>query len=207
MRKNTFFIAAILFLTIFLATFSIYLLRYNLKLKSELSSLRNGACELLRTENLLLKEGFFHSYDFSFFHLNLSKPIYNKSSDSTSILLQSKDKTTLVLLYNAKGCGTCFQEHVGMVESISAIKNIETLIGVEGLNERDFKIFIDQHGLSENTYRLPNDFYEGFQNSSIIYFLVHKGKAVCFYAPSDSFPSLTTDYYDKIDNIVKYMVH
>ncbi|MDD2197763.1 MAG: hypothetical protein PHW91_11325 [Bacteroidales bacterium] len=161
---------------------------------------------MIRIENKLLKEGFFHSYDFSFFHLDLDKTIYTNNNDGTSISFQSKDKTTLVLLINAKGCSTCFQEHLNMVESINTTRKFGALIGIEGFNERDFNIFIDQNGLSENTYRLPNNFYEGFQNSSIIYFLVHKGEATCFYAPSDSFPSLTADYYDKIDNIVKYMV-
>lgn len=202
MKKNAFFIAAILFLI----TLSIYLLNYNSKLKSK-HTLKNGSCESIRIENILLKEGFFHSYDFSFFNLDLNKTIYTNYNDSTSISFQSKDKTTLVLLINAEGCSTCFQEHINMIESINTSRKFEVLIGIEGFSERDFNIFINQNGLSEYIYRLPNNFYRGFQNSSIIYFLVHKGKAVCFYAPSDSFPSLTTDYYDKIDNIVKYTGH
>ncbi len=64
MKKTYVFLGSIVILIIFL-TFSIFNI---LSLKSELFRYSN-----LRTENILLKEGFFHSYDYEGIRIDFSQ--------------------------------------------------------------------------------------------------------------------------------------
>jgi len=157
--------------------------------------------ERLRVENYLLKEGFFHSCDFSFIPLELDQSFPNILGPVNLHDLSENDHT-LFLFVNPSACLPCVPEHLEDIKSFAEKNDINVVIGIEGMNEREFNIFVKQHKVELIAYRLPDGFYSGFYINPIVYFLKKGDHIGCFYAPSPSFPSLTHDYFNLIRGII-----
>lgn len=156
----------------------------------------------LRIENILLKEGFFHSYDFETINVDFENQIKDINQENYSLSELTKGETTVVLMIYAGSCNNCVEENIKYVKKLEKDTGFNVLIGIAGMKNRRFKAFVSNHKIGKIAYQIPDDYFEGFKYSPIVYFLVTEDLDTrCFYAPSDAFNELTQDYFSKIKMI------
>jgi hypothetical protein len=170
--------------------------------KKTISRLRQVPLEAenRRIENILLKEGFFHTYDFEDISIDYSVFVHNVKGDTKKLEEVFSEKNTIVLFMSVGSCN-CEYDNIKAIQDIRKKSNI--VIGIDGLTMKVFKSFVSQHNIEEIAYLLPNGLFEGFKINPAVYFVVDKNlNSKYFYAPSMAFPDLTKIYLDKVRNIV-----
>ncbi|MDD3687488.1 MAG: hypothetical protein PHE56_12065 [Bacteroidales bacterium] len=179
------------------------LLYTNYKLRINIShAVDNTHLQNLRVENILLKEGFFHSYDYSTISIDMERRLLNHKSDSLNLREIAKGKITLALFLNIGSCGSCYMESIRNLKSLINTAKLNVMIGIGGLNQREFKAFVQTNKIEEFAYLMPDTFFSGFKINPVVYFVIDKNyRTTCFYAPSDVFPELTNDYFLKVCNL------
>ncbi|NHB69967.1 hypothetical protein [Perlabentimonas gracilis] len=187
-------------------TFSVavtLLLYTNYKLRIKISqNLDNAQLHSLRVENILLKEGFFHSYDYSTISIDMERKLFNHKSDSLNLREITKDKLTLALFINIGACSSCYMESIHRVITLINEAKLDVMIGIGGLNQREFNAFVLTNKVEEYAYFIPENFFSGFKINPVVYFVIEKNfRTNCFYAPSDVFPELTNDYFLKLTDL------
>ncbi len=159
----------------------------------------------LRMKNIILEEGFFHSYDFEGLSVDFYGYIKDYKNDSSNLAQIAKSKTTLVLLIYAESCNKCEDENINAVKKFKKNYKSNVFIGIAGLNDRRFKAFVTNHEIQDIAYHIPDGYFEGFKFNPIVYFLVtDQLETRCFYAPSDIFPGLTQSYFLKIKRLYNF---
>ena len=158
----------------------------------------------LRQENILLKEGFFHTYDYEDAAIDFRMPVYD--IDGNMVWLQDKliGKDWLAL-YISAGRGSCASCIVNNMEFIQKLQNmnLNLFVCVEGLDEREFLIFTNQYGIEDISYRIHDFAFPGKEFSPALFFIVDRNlNCKYFYAPSPLLPELTEIYYESIDGRV-----
>ncbi len=158
----------------------------------------------LRQENILLKEGFFHTYDYEDAAIDFRMPVYD--IDGNMVRLQDKliGKDWLAL-YISAGRGSCASCIVNNMEFIQKLQNmnLNLFVCVEGLDEREFRIFTNQYGIEDISYRIHDFAFPGKEFSPALFFIVDRNlNCKYFYAPSPLLPELTEIYYESIDGRV-----
>ncbi|MDR0989148.1 MAG: hypothetical protein LBM06_06780 [Prevotellaceae bacterium] len=166
-----------------------------------------SACAKARAESILLKEGFFHMYDFEKLSINASTPVQN----GQGIVMPFKDaiaeENKLLLFVQPTNCLSCVSENINAITS-SALKN-KVVICVNGLGESDFKIFAKKHNIVDNAYRIPDSFFQGFAIQPVIFCVIdaEDHSLHFFYSPSIHLPEITTLYLDRISPLFKDKKH
>jgi hypothetical protein len=154
-----------------------------------------------RVENILLKEGFFHTYDFENISIDYSVSVYNITDGNTKRLEDMFSGKNSIVLFMSVGSCNCWYDNIKAIQDIRKKSNV--VIGIDGLTMREFKSFVSQNNIKEIAYLLPDGIFEGFKINPVVYFVVDKNlNSKYFYAPSIAFPDLTKIYLDKIKNMV-----
>lgn len=195
-RKNVLLIA----LTIVVVIASISLVGINRNLRVKLRDSVNETSSI-KVENILLKEGFFHSYDFEVLPFDDSRMVYDHQNNALPFSDVIGNETTLVLFANVNSCGACSASHIERIKALQSTTKLKVVLGIDGMDERSFRAYVLNNNLEAFAYRLSESFYSGFQHSPVFYFVADGLKRTCFYAPSDAFPSLTDVYYDKLNTM------
>ncbi len=158
--------------------------------------------EKMRVENILLKEGFFQSYNYENTFIDYSAYVSNANDETIKLQDLLSDKNCLILFMRVGSCRDCMYDNIEFVKDLKK-KNVNVLIGVEGLTVREFKSFINQYELENMAYRLPDNFFPQFEVNPVVYFVVGENlKSKYFYAPSLVFPDLTKEYFNIIEILV-----
>ena len=153
-------------------------------------------------ENILLKEGFFHSYDFEDITINYSDSVYGFNDKKVKIEDLFHNKNSLAVFMSVGSCN-CVYDNMEIIQKIKQKSNV--VICIDGLSKKDFRAFVLQYNIEEISYLLPERFFDGFVYNPIVYFVIDRSlKAKYFYAPSMAFPELTTDYLQKINSMIKF---
>jgi hypothetical protein len=157
--------------------------------------------EKRRVENILLKEGFFHSYDFEDLSIDYSTFVYNANGDTVSLRELFSGKKTIVLFMSVGSCNFCAGDNIKAIRDLR--KTSDIMIGIDGLTMREFKSFVSQNNIKENVYCLPDRLFDGFNINPVVYFVVDENlKSKYFYAPSVVFPDLTKIYLEKMERML-----
>jgi hypothetical protein len=192
-------------IVIFIITIALFLLVLSKQRNSDKET--NSHIENLRVENILLKEGFFHSYDFKDFEVNFQKSIYTYNGDSINFNNISESNPTIFLLIDHGGCSDCYLNNITAIKDFYEKTKINTVIGIMGMDKRSFRAFAINNNIESYCYLLPNGFYDGFHLNSIIYFVLDNFSLCCFYSPSYVLPSLTESYLLKIEDLYSSSKH
>jgi len=171
------------------------------KTMSQLTQVHNEM-EAKRVENILLKEGFFHMYDFENISIDLSIPVRNINGDTTILKNLLEGENTLVLFIRVGSCNSCINSNLDFIRNVN--KEMKVLLGLSGLTMNEFKSFVSQNNLKDTLcYLLPDERFEGFKINPIVYFVVDVNlRTKYFYAPSIVFPELTKIYIDKVQTMI-----
>ncbi len=196
--KTKVLLFSLLFSGLFLLVFILVVFLFHKKTANKIAREPSVELNLIRKENALLREGFFHSYDYSFIPIPLTETITDFFEKPTSLQTLVRDKSTLILLANPLMCSPCVPIHVKAIFDFANQKRVNIIIGIEGLSSRQFQAFVSQNQIEKYAFLLPEGFYSGLQISPIVYFVSKNGIQGFFYAPSDNFPELTQDYFDVI---------
>lgn len=194
MRKTYILIGIliILFISLIFLTFDV------LSLKSDLHNSGN-----LRTENILLKEGFFHSYDFEDVNIDFKQKIINSDLKEVTLKDVVNDKNTIALFIDVSSCDICTYNNIKKIKEFKHDSKVNILIGISGLDKRQFNSFVHSNKIIDDSYLIPEYYFSGFKNNPVVYFTIDSScNLKYFYAPNDIFPSLTDDYLSKIHNIL-----
>lgn len=190
--KYKYYIITIIILFIAFAISS-YIAIKTIKEKESLSE-----CGSLRVQNILLKEGFFHSYDFSRYPLDLNMQVTDASFNNAP-LSSYINGPTLFLFIDATGCNKCIMENIYRIKKFKKTCKIPIIVGVQTEDYSLFRSLVLQNNIDKYSFMLPTKWYEGFKLNPIFYFVADKYlNTNCFFAPSDAFPSLTDDYFQKV---------
>jgi len=155
----------------------------------------------LRIENILLKEGFFHSYDFEGIKINFTQKIFNSNLQEITLNDIIKNKATLVL-FIMRGCDKCIYDNIKKIKEFRHNSKLNVIIGIAGLDKRQFKSFVHNNKIKNYSYLIPDDYFSGFKINPVVYFVIDSSHNLkYFYAPNYLFSTLTNDYLTKIINI------
>lgn len=199
MKNKTITISLSLFILSAVIIFSIVEYR---KLAKKYNQLYGGN-EAIRVENTLLKEGFFHSYDYETVPINFTSYVQNYKLDS--ILLNSilQYKKTLILFVHVESCTGCTYENIKRIKKLQKDSELDILIGIEGLSFRKFQAFVSNNDIKDFAYRLPDRFFQGFYLNPVVYFVVDETlETRYFFAPSNIYPQLTQEYFNKLQRML-----
>jgi len=155
----------------------------------------------MRVENILLKEGFFHSYDFEDIVVDCFSLFTNYEGDSINLAKIVSGEDKLIVFMNVGTCNCVFDN----LDLLGDLKKEKIILGIDGLSNKEFKAFVSQNNIKDIAYLLPNNFYKGFEISPIIYFVLDKDLHVKYhYAPSLAFPELTDMYLKKVSTLINF---
>lgn len=194
--KKTYILSGVI---VILIVSLIFLIFYILSLKSDLSSFSN-----LKTENVLLKEGFFHSYDYEGIEVDFAQKIFNSDLQEVTIDSIINNENTLVLFVNVSACDKCTYDNIKRMKEIKGNTKLDIFIGISGLDKRQFNSFVHNNKILDDAYLIPDYIFSGFRINPVVYFVIDSSHNLkYFYAPSDIFPTLTDEYFSKINNLCK----
>ena len=194
MKNRVLFISIISFLTtgIILNTIK------NRKLINKYNQLY-GVTNSIREENTLLREGFFHFYDFETVSINFSGCVQDYKLDYVDFKKLLKKDYTLVLFIHVESCNSCTYENIKSIKKLHKDSKLNVLICIEGLNTRKFEAFVSNNDISDIAYLLPDGTFGGFYLNPVVYCVVDKSlNTKYFFSPSNIYPDLTQDYFSKI---------
>lgn len=158
--------------------------------------------EQMRWENILLKEGFFQSYNYENTIVDYSTYISNADDEIIKLQDLLSSKNSLILFIRVGSCRDCIYNDIKFLKDLKK-KKMNVLVGVEGLTVREFKSFIHQYELEDVAYYLHDDFFPEFDINPVVYFVVDENlKSKYFYTPSLAFPDLTKDYFNIIERYI-----
>jgi hypothetical protein len=192
--KKTYILSGVIIILIISLIFLIFDV---LSLKSDLYSFSN-----LKTENVLLKEVFFHSYDYEGIEINFSQKIFDSNLQEITFIDIIKNENTLVLFINVSACDRCTYDNIKRIKDIKHKSKLNIFIGISGLDKRQFNSFVHNNKISDDSYLIPDNIFSGFRINPVVYFVIDSSHNLkYFYAPNDIFPTLTDDYFSKINNL------
>ena len=152
----------------------------------------------LRTENILLKEGFFHTYDYEGAAVDYSIPVFDLSGNAVYLndILRGKNWIAMYISAGQGGCASCIADNMEFIKRLQKDK-VNFFVCVEGLEDREFRIFTEQYDIEDNAYSIYDFAFPKKGLSPVVLFVVDS-ELNCryFYAPSPWFPDLTYDYYE-----------
>jgi hypothetical protein len=193
-------VLVIVFFCAFIANLIVIFYQHK-KVKSLLEEIQQPV-EKMRWENILLKEGFFQSYNYENTVIDYSDYVSNVNDESIKFQDLLSDKNWLILFMSVGSCRDCMYDNIEFIKDLKK-KKVNVLIGIEGLTVREFKSFINQYELENIAYRLPDNFFPQFSINPAVYFVIDKNlRSKYFYAPSLAFPDLTKDYFDIIERFI-----
>jgi hypothetical protein len=96
--------------------------------------------EKRRVENILLKEGFFHMYDFEDISIDYSVFIHNVNGDTKRLEELFSGKNSIVLFMSVGSCNSCVYDNIKAIRDLRKTSNI--MIGIDGLTVREFKAYV-----------------------------------------------------------------
>lgn len=185
---------AVLIVVLFAAICLLYV--SNRRYKASIDSLRHRP---YLVENNLLKEGFFHSYDFENLQIETNTEVFSSSGDSVTLANLVADGRAVFLFAHTAACGACSFDNIDRIMRFSREQGFKVLIGIAGMSEKDFSSYVQNNGLEEIAFRLPSGFFREFEISPVVYFVMEPdGNVHYFYAPSNLLPELTSLYFEKI---------
>ena len=194
MKTNIFLIIIILIL----ACFTVILLYKN----SIAPNNYYGELQSIRVENTLLREGFFHSYDFEALTLNPDRPLLNYHGDSSTLKDMVQGSKALVMFMHVPSCEQCNFENLRKIKDLIAKNNNNIFIGLSGIGQRHFKSFVLNNDIKDHAYLLPVDYFEGFHINPIVYFVIFEDSRMrYFFSPANIYPQLTEDYFRKLSDM------
>jgi len=196
--KNRYFFIVFLFLSLLLIA-TIFKGKIFSMTQNNIDSIEHNQS---RFENNLLKEGFFHSYDFETININFDEFIIDANGNPYTLNDLSSNAATVVLFVHPESCNKCVSANIKRISEFQS-SGLNTVIIIGGLKNRDFKAYVASYGISDIAYSMPDGYFEGFRFSPIVYCVANNSEACCFYAPSEMLPELTNNYYEKINLIFK----
>ena len=196
MKRNIKILIVIFIVLVIIADITVIIYQYCAirRLSSDLPA----ATMELRMENNLLKEGFFHTYDYEGASVNFDFPIYDVSANAINPhdLLEGENWLALFISAAPDSCRECLLSNI---EFIKNVKEENIFVGIEGLSQKDFQIFVKEYGLENIAYRVYNYAFSAFQVNPAVFFIIDQDlQCKYFFAPSPAFPDLVNDYYGVI---------
>lgn len=158
----------------------------------------------LRQENILLKEGFFHTYDYEGATIEYKLPVYDAKGNKTKFSDVVRGKSSIVL-FASMGAGSCRDCVFNNIEFIKKQKDINAVICIEGLSQKEFEIFAYQQGIEDIAYLVNRYMFTKLDINPVVYFVIDND-FVCkyFYAPSVHFPELVKDYLSVVKHRISF---
>lgn len=193
MNKKVRTVAIICVACVFLVNIAVILIQFKaLQKHSDMPQLTMK----LRQENILLKEGFFHTYDFEGASVEYGLPVYDSDGNAVYLkdVLAGKNWLALFATAGAGSCRDCLWNNIEFIKSHKGNNNV--IVCIEGLSEREFEIFVRQQGIEDIAYRIHHYSFPRLDINPVVYFVIDRQyECRYFYAPSLLLPDLVNDYF------------
>lgn len=158
----------------------------------------------LRQENILLKEGFFHTYDYEDATVDYKLPVYDIKGNKVWLkdALIGKDWIAMYISAGKGSCASCVTNNMEFLRELQS-RDLNIFVCVEGLDKREFTAFVRQYGIDDIAYRIYDFGFPKKELSPALFFTVDRNLSCrYFYAPSPWLPELNEVWYETIDGRV-----